>query len=987
MSHIVGTIQTVGPAIVIGPDTGAPATAPNVWEHKFQHTPAPGGTKLLLLHFSGPVLPASNRVEVDLGYGGADSMDVFTSANGPDFWTRPINVAAFADGKVPIRYVTNGAPNGKVSLDKYGRGERHAGDQDPTAFSNCDPFLLDPVYVEPEYDPFWYCTEPPNWENIAKVTAASDLRRTVAASVGMVLHVDHMHNAPFSEVLSTCSVTLVGPDLVLTAGHCMADPAEHAKSSSVIFNYALDENGARPAGYAGRFFKVSEVVAQHWNQATDKMDYCLFRLAVAPGLPSIQMRPSIPGANEQVFGVHHPNGAVKKLSLPHQQGFAAVLNSDADNIRVPSQFHVSGGSSGSGLFDAAGRVTGVLADGDPCGKFFSSKPPLRYYPTASILQQIAQPPVQPPATRDVMVVMDRSGSMSAAGSSGRPKLAEARDAAALFVQLIRAGAGNRIGLVSFSTSEITDFTLHNATGPNKTTLVGPPPFVGGKIGALAANGSTAIGKGLIAAAAELPASAANPRTILLLTDGLQNVGPMIGQSSVQNAIAGIDINAIGYGTASNLDGPLLSALAAAHNGSYARADTNLQLEKYFAQAFGNIFESGLLADPEFDMADEERRAKPIPFRVCGEETITIVTGWANLATALLIEVTAPNGALIHAGAAGTTSVTGTGWTFLRIPLPHGGERDGLWHVTIFRPGGGEFPPPAPATRYFVNIIANGGPKLRRVPDSRIYYTGDPINPMVFLSYDAGGAPEHVHVALTVTGPNVSAGNLLSRERLHPATSVAGDTIPAIQTTLQAIEAQSGQPAITYRSATVEMESGPRGTGQFESDGLLGGSFKDLLTFEGDYTFHAVATYGEDCVSSRELIWSIHVRAAVDPDKTVVTVNETAPGNGTIVIDPRDPFGNQIGPGRGNDLDVNGGPGTTVTGPVIDNGDGTYTVPVSWDPDQGGPGVVVGQPGRPPVVVGQPAAAAHDCWFWKLLCLILLLVLLLLMMVFWWWWVL
>jgi hypothetical protein len=108
MSHIVGTLQTVAPPIKIGPDSGPATNPPNTWTLKFQHTPAPTGTKLLILHFANASLPASNRLEVDLGYGGADTMDVFTSADGADFWTRPVNVAAFADGKVPIRYIRNG---------------------------------------------------------------------------------------------------------------------------------------------------------------------------------------------------------------------------------------------------------------------------------------------------------------------------------------------------------------------------------------------------------------------------------------------------------------------------------------------------------------------------------------------------------------------------------------------------------------------------------------------------------------------------------------------------------------------------------------------------------------------------------------------------------------------------------------------------------------------------------------------------------------
>src|SRR5689334_3239213 len=92
MSHVVGTVQFVMPGAVIGPDSGAIPISPNTWALDFAHTPAPTGTKFLILHFSGAQLPASNRLEVDLGY----DTDVFTSADGADFWTRPVNVYALA---------------------------------------------------------------------------------------------------------------------------------------------------------------------------------------------------------------------------------------------------------------------------------------------------------------------------------------------------------------------------------------------------------------------------------------------------------------------------------------------------------------------------------------------------------------------------------------------------------------------------------------------------------------------------------------------------------------------------------------------------------------------------------------------------------------------------------------------------------------------------------------------------------------------------
>ncbi len=970
MSHITGTIVTIGP-VTIGPDSGSPPTSANTWTYSFSPTPPPiGNTKFVILHFQSANLPAHNRVEVDLGYGG--EKDVFTSADGGDFWTRPVNVAALA-ATVTVRYISNGAATGSIVFDRYGRGERHPGDLDPSALSNSDPFLLDATYTEPVYDPFWFCHTPPHWENAACVIPGGDIRTTVAPSVGIIIQASETeYTTPAFPILVTCTGTLIDTDLVIGAGHCMTNPIEDAKSASIVFGYQTECDGSRPAGYSPRVAKVKRVIRQRYDSG---FDYCLFQLDVPPGglgIPPLTMRTDLPAIGEQIFGVHHPNGAVKKLSIPHP-GFETVISSDSMGIHV--NLDVSGGSSGSGLFDTAGRIVGVLSNGSACG--------LNYFPTATILQELAAP-ITPPITRDVMLVFDRSGSMSMDAGTGHTKIVEAQQAAALFIQLVRASTGNRVGLVSFSTAPSTDFPLSDVNAANKSTLIGPP-LAGSKIGQLNPSGSTTIGGGLKTAATQL-APGANPRSILLMTDGLQNTPPMIEAPDVQGVLGGIDINAIGFGTEANLDGALLTELSQTHNGLYVRAGSGLDLKKYFALAFGNIFEAGMLMDPEFVLGQDVMQAKPVPFQVCGEETITVVVGWDNFDATLRIEVTTPAHVNIAAGSPGVETASEQTWTFMRIPLPYGGERDGLWSVTVFRPdGGGEFPPPAPAVRYFVNIVASGGPLLERMPDSRRYFTGDAINPLVMLRYRTGGSPRNAAVKMTVRRPSASLGNILANARLRPPIALAGDTIPARQATLLAVESETGHPAVDYTETAFDLASTPEHTDAFEPNGLFGRKLKDLLTVEGSYTFHAVATYGTDCVATRELQWSVHVDPAVDPSRTQVSTTQTGTRpdgtlEGTVTITPRDPYGNLIGPGRQGGLTVTGAPGTTVTGPIRDNGDGTYTVPVAWNPAVDGPGVIVGQPGRPPVIVGPPARPVKSCRFcWFLVALLVLLVVLLLLL--------
>lgn len=939
MSHITGSIQTPAMTVTIGPDSGSPPTSPNTWAIAFSHTPAPGGTKFLMLHFQNVDLPGANRLEVDLGY----DTDVFTAADGAEFWTRPINIHAFASGNVPVRYITNGAATGSVQIDRYGRGERHNGGPGHGSFSNCDPFLPDAAYTEPTYDPYWYCSEPPNWENVACIPAG-DIRAQVARSVGMIVTVEPPDFYSPVEYISTCTVTLVDNDKVISAGHCHGP--DEALTSSVIFGYETDCFGNRLAGYSPRFHKVAAVLNFRYDSG---YDYSLLQLKTAPvGIAPIQLRHDLPLNGEQVFGVHHPNGAIKKLSVPHDD-FGTVIN--VNNMDIYVSFNsVSGGSSGSGLFDTAGRILGVLSNGAPC-----SGTPLSYFPTATILQQIAPSP-PPPITRDVMLVVDRSGSMQEDDGTGRHKIDAAKDAVSLFVQLVQAGTGNRAGLVSFSTTAgPPTFSIANVTDPNKGTLIGPPPYAGGVVGGLSPGGMTSIGGGLDAARAQFPMPGANPRSILLLTDGLQNRPPYI--ADVEPSLTGIDVHAIGLGSDANLDGALLSSLATSHGGLYTRASSGLGLLKFFSQAFGNIFEAGVLLDPEFELPANQS-AKPLPFQVCGEEQLTVVVGWDRIDTHLVVVLRTPGGNAITASTAGTESALGRNWVFLRVPLPQGGERDGSWSVEILRPAGsGEFPPPTPALRYFVNIIPSGGPKLLREPEGRYTYTGDSLSPLLRLRQADGSWPHDVGIELTVQRPETGIGNLLSDHGLGAGVSVDGDEIPARQATLKAIEAANGKPAISYVEQSFTLQGDAENTrGAFEAAGSGGILLPEFLRVEGTYTFHAKATYGH-CSASRELLWTVHVDVGIDPDRTDVKSDPlgTQPDGREcqrMTFTPRDKYGNRIGPGRGDDLDIGARPGSTLTGPLQDLLNGSYWIDLCWDPaSDEAPGILIGQPGRKPVPIG------------------------------------
>jgi hypothetical protein len=244
------------------------------------------------------------------------------------------------------------------------------------------------------------------------------------------------------------------------------------------------------------------------------------------------------------------------------------------------------------------------------------------------------------------------------------------------------------------------------------------------------------------------------------------------------------------------------------------------------------------------------------------------------------------------------------------------------------------------------------------------------------------------------------GNILTSARLREPKTIDADTIPARQATLLAIEAESGKPAVDFAEERFELFDDPANTnGMFEPSGIFGNLLADLLKTEGNYTFRFKAAYGEECTATRELFWTLHVDAGIDPKRTDITstVISTKPDGERLVridIIPRDKFGNHLGPGRLDSLSIDGLPGTTPTERPKDNRDGSYSVVAIWDSSVGpSPGVVISQADRPPVIVQETGrgdtvqppvkAPVEDrkwrTWFWVLLILTVILLLIIILL--------
>jgi hypothetical protein len=109
-----------------------------------------------------------------------------------------------------------------------------------------------------------------------------------------------------------------------------------------------------------------------------------------------------------------------------------------------------------------------------------------------------------PKPIDVMLVMDRSGSMDGA------RIASAKTAANQFIEKMRLGNGNQVGLVSFASDTTKDQTLTSDYDAVKS-----------KVTNLHATGATQMRRGLYEAIAELSQEGRSDaiKAVILLTDG------------------------------------------------------------------------------------------------------------------------------------------------------------------------------------------------------------------------------------------------------------------------------------------------------------------------------------------------------------------------------------------------------------------------------------------------------------------------------------
>ncbi|XXT20188.1 trypsin-like peptidase domain-containing protein [Sorangium sp. So ce429] len=157
--------------------------------------------------------------------------------------------------------------------------------------------------------------------------------------------------------LADCSGTLIAPDLVLTAGHCIGACGDR----SYVFDYMMTPSGQLGQITSDDVYSCADVVT--WYRDVNGADYSVVRLdrpvvGRTPATVRVASTPLPPGTDLVVHGF--PRGLPLKLA-----DGAEILSNDVDNDFFVADLDTFVGNSGSGVFDLNTKeLVGILVRGE-----------------------------------------------------------------------------------------------------------------------------------------------------------------------------------------------------------------------------------------------------------------------------------------------------------------------------------------------------------------------------------------------------------------------------------------------------------------------------------------------------------------------------------------------------------------------------------------------------------------------------------------------
>jgi Mg-chelatase subunit ChlD len=557
---------------------------------------------------------------------------------------------------------------------------------------------------------------------------------------------------------------------------------------------------------------------------------------------------------------------------------------------------------------------------------------------------------------DVVLVLDKSGSMASStlGGAPRPKIEALRDAVLDFVQAwqdVRTGEGiaapaDRLGVVLFD-STASWWPTVSATGLADFTAAAAT-ITAASLNTNNASGSTSIGAGLLLAdsAFGVP-DPTRRRVVLVMSNGQQNTDPLAGVTPAvpprvfthtSTTATGPDlphqdeyqIYAVTVGTGAAVSAQINEDIASATNGFYINSEISAEsLRTFFIELLQNFVRFNTWETARLVAGQVQPR---IPF----ETSFPISSTTARVAIQALWPARLGQLRMLVAvpGEATPLQATGQGAIRLSTDLPTSSAYDplGLWRVAVV-PDISIIDVAAPPASIPIELTVLADDRainasLSIVPTA--YVPGDNIQLQAALTefgrplLGLGTRPGETVVA-QVLKPGVSVGDLLAGSTASTTPAPTGDA----QTTAEAKlynELQQNPGGLVQAQDLVQLlDNGRDANGDARAgDGVYSGLYPAREPGHYTFLFGVQGQTSEAGDVSRQQVKSVFVRAIPDGSTTQAQATVQVVGQGrqlSLVLTPTTRFNNRLGPGFANYLWLTS-PGVPPFKPV-DNLDGTY----------------------------------------------------------------